>query len=64
MHLLFRYQYSYKIGYTPKMRMRKIFKLMKNRAKYILTPRNGKTYKNISYYQPPQLISAGSQLKV
>ncbi|XP_076592871.1 zona pellucida sperm-binding protein 3d.2 [Chaetodon auriga] len=35
-----RYQYSYKIGYTPKMRMRKIFKPMKNRAKFILTPRN------------------------
>ncbi|XP_044216395.1 zona pellucida sperm-binding protein 3d.2 isoform X1 [Thunnus albacares] len=35
-----RYQYSYKIGYTPKMRMRKIFKPMKNRVKFILTPRN------------------------
>uniref|UniRef100_A0A3B4TPP9 Zona pellucida sperm-binding protein 3 n=1 Tax=Seriola dumerili TaxID=41447 RepID=A0A3B4TPP9_SERDU len=35
-----RYLYSYKIGYTPKMRMRKIFKPMKNRAKFILTPRN------------------------
>ncbi|XP_045900999.1 zona pellucida sperm-binding protein 3d.2 [Micropterus dolomieu] len=35
-----RYQYSYKIGYTPKMRMRKVFKPMKNRAEFILTPRN------------------------
>ncbi|XP_044064215.1 zona pellucida sperm-binding protein 3d.2 [Siniperca chuatsi] len=35
-----RYQYSYKIGYTPKMRMRKVIKPMKNRAKFILTPRN------------------------
>ncbi|XP_074539859.1 zona pellucida sperm-binding protein 3d.2 [Halichoeres trimaculatus] len=35
-----RYQYSYKIGYKPKMRMRKIFKPMKNQAKFILTPRN------------------------
>ncbi|XP_039974372.1 zona pellucida sperm-binding protein 3d.2 isoform X2 [Xiphias gladius] len=37
-----RYQYSYKIGYTPKLRMRKIFKSMKNRAKFILTPRNAR----------------------
>ncbi|XP_033181475.1 zona pellucida sperm-binding protein 3d.2 [Mastacembelus armatus] len=35
-----RYQYSYKIGYTPKMRMRKIFKPMTNRVKFILTARN------------------------
>ncbi|XP_073341138.1 zona pellucida sperm-binding protein 3d.2 [Pagrus major] len=35
-----RYQYSYKIGYTPKMQMRKIFKPMKTGAKFILTPRN------------------------
>ncbi|XP_032374442.1 zona pellucida sperm-binding protein 3d.2 isoform X2 [Etheostoma spectabile] len=35
-----RYQYSYKIGYTPKMQMRKIFTPMKNGAKFILTPRN------------------------
>ncbi|AWP15106.1 putative zona pellucida sperm-binding protein 3-like isoform 2 [Scophthalmus maximus] len=35
-----RYQYTYKIGYKPKMQMRKIFKSMKNRAKFILTPRN------------------------
>ncbi|KAK2844958.1 hypothetical protein Q5P01_011617 [Channa striata] len=35
-----RYQYSYKIGYTPEKRMRKVFKLMRNRAKFILTPRN------------------------
>ncbi|XP_070690997.1 zona pellucida sperm-binding protein 3d.2 [Pempheris klunzingeri] len=34
-----RYQYSYKIGYIPKMRMRKVFKPL-NRAKVILTPRN------------------------
>ncbi|KAM4600429.1 zona pellucida sperm-binding protein 3d.2 [Polymixia lowei] len=36
-----RYQYSYKIGYKPKIQMRKIFKPMKHRAKFILTPRNG-----------------------
>ncbi|XP_078108429.1 zona pellucida sperm-binding protein 3d.2 [Sander vitreus] len=35
-----RYQYSYKIGYAPKMQMRKIFSPMKNRAKFTLTPRN------------------------
>ncbi|XP_053182832.1 zona pellucida sperm-binding protein 3d.2 [Scomber japonicus] len=35
-----RYQYSYQIGYTPKMRMRKVFKPMKNRVKFILTPHN------------------------
>ncbi|XP_071763237.1 zona pellucida sperm-binding protein 3d.2 [Centroberyx gerrardi] len=35
-----RYQYSYKIGYTPKIQMRKIFKPLKNRVKFILTPRN------------------------
>nr|XP_033495763.1 zona pellucida sperm-binding protein 3d.2 isoform X2 [Epinephelus lanceolatus] len=35
-----RYQYSYKIGYTPKMRMRKIFTTMVNSAKFILSPRN------------------------
>ncbi|XP_053288234.1 zona pellucida sperm-binding protein 3d.2 [Pleuronectes platessa] len=35
-----RYQYSYKIGYKPKMQMRKIFKSMNNRAKFSLTPRN------------------------
>ncbi|KAG7216556.1 hypothetical protein INR49_002043, partial [Caranx melampygus] len=35
-----RYLYSYKIGYTPKMRMRKIFKSMKNRVNFILTARN------------------------
>ncbi|XP_061632917.1 zona pellucida sperm-binding protein 3d.2 [Phyllopteryx taeniolatus] len=35
-----RYQYSYKIGYLPKMRMRHIFKPMRNRANFILTPRN------------------------
>ncbi|KAG7475665.1 hypothetical protein JOB18_035381 [Solea senegalensis] len=37
-----RYQYSYKIGYKPKMQMHKIFKSMKNRAKFTLTPRNVK----------------------
>ncbi|KAK1894911.1 Zona pellucida sperm-binding protein 3 [Dissostichus eleginoides] len=35
-----RYQYSYKIGYTPKIHPRKIFKPMKNRVKFFLTPRN------------------------
>ncbi|XP_061675921.1 zona pellucida sperm-binding protein 3d.2 [Syngnathoides biaculeatus] len=35
-----RYQYSYKIGYLPKMRMRHIFKPMRNRVNFILTPRN------------------------
>ncbi|XP_054477469.1 zona pellucida sperm-binding protein 3d.2 isoform X2 [Anoplopoma fimbria] len=35
-----RYQYSYKIGYTPKMRLHRIFTPLKNRAKFILTPRN------------------------
>uniref|UniRef100_A0A3B5AJ90 Zona pellucida sperm-binding protein 3 n=1 Tax=Stegastes partitus TaxID=144197 RepID=A0A3B5AJ90_9TELE len=36
----FNYQYSYKIGYTPKVQLRKIFKKMKNGVKFILTPRN------------------------
>ncbi|XP_077577019.1 zona pellucida sperm-binding protein 3d.2 isoform X2 [Stigmatopora nigra] len=35
-----RYQYSYKIGYLPKMRRRHIFKVVRNRANFILTPRN------------------------
>ncbi|XP_049585312.1 zona pellucida sperm-binding protein 3d.2 isoform X2 [Syngnathus scovelli] len=35
-----RYQYSYKVGYLPKMRMRHIFKAMRNRANFILTPLN------------------------
>ncbi|XP_023140344.2 zona pellucida sperm-binding protein 3d.2 isoform X1 [Amphiprion ocellaris] len=35
-----RYQYSYKIGYTPKVQLRKVFKQMMNGAKFILTPRN------------------------
>ncbi|XP_077432652.1 zona pellucida sperm-binding protein 3d.2 isoform X1 [Vanacampus margaritifer] len=35
-----RYQYSYKVGYLPKMHMRHIFKPMRNRANFILTPRN------------------------
>nr|XP_061789127.1 zona pellucida sperm-binding protein 3-like [Nerophis lumbriciformis] len=35
-----RYQYSYKIGYLPKMRMRNIFKGVRSRANFILTPRN------------------------
>ncbi|XP_068179649.1 zona pellucida sperm-binding protein 3d.2 isoform X2 [Antennarius striatus] len=35
-----RFHYSYKIGYAPKTRMRKIFKQMRNTAKFILTPRN------------------------
>lgn len=42
-HLLFRYLYTYKIGFTPKMQIKKIFKPMKNSARFILTPRNGKT---------------------
>ncbi|XP_028326220.1 zona pellucida sperm-binding protein 3d.2 [Gouania willdenowi] len=35
-----RYQYSYKVGYVPKMQLRKVFKQMVNGAKFILTPRN------------------------
>ncbi|KAM6995279.1 zona pellucida sperm-binding protein 3d.2 [Tautogolabrus adspersus] len=35
-----RYQYSYKIGYKPKLRMRKILKPMRHQAKFLLTPRN------------------------
>ncbi|XP_010764081.1 zona pellucida sperm-binding protein 3d.2 isoform X2 [Notothenia coriiceps] len=35
-----RYQYSYKIGYRPKIQPRDIFKPMKNRVKLLLTPRN------------------------
>ncbi|XP_034029515.1 zona pellucida sperm-binding protein 3-like [Thalassophryne amazonica] len=35
-----RYHYSYKIGYRPKIRLRKIHKPMKNREKLILTARN------------------------
>ncbi|XP_054637312.1 zona pellucida sperm-binding protein 3d.2 isoform X2 [Dunckerocampus dactyliophorus] len=35
-----RYQYSYKIGYLPKMRIRQILRAMRNRANFILTPRN------------------------
>ncbi|XP_029360759.1 zona pellucida sperm-binding protein 3d.2 [Echeneis naucrates] len=35
-----RYQYSYQIGYIPKMRFRKIFKAIKNRVRFIVTPRN------------------------
>ncbi|KAM3873022.1 zona pellucida sperm-binding protein 3d.2 [Diretmus argenteus] len=37
-----RYQYSYKIGYIPKIQMHKIFKPMMNRAKFIINPRNAK----------------------
>lgn len=39
---LFRYYYSYKIGYIPRIQMRKIFKAMKSRVQFILTPHNGK----------------------
>ncbi|XP_039663054.1 zona pellucida sperm-binding protein 3d.2 isoform X2 [Perca fluviatilis] len=35
-----RYQYSSKIGYTPKIQMRKIFIPMKNSARFSLTPQN------------------------
>ncbi|XP_034067275.1 zona pellucida sperm-binding protein 3d.2 isoform X2 [Gymnodraco acuticeps] len=35
-----RYQYSYKIGYRPKSQPRNIFKPMKNRVKFLLTPQN------------------------
>ncbi|XP_047455068.1 zona pellucida sperm-binding protein 3d.2, partial [Mugil cephalus] len=35
-----RYQYSYKVGYTPQVQMRDIYKQMTKRAKFILTPRN------------------------
>nr|XP_057909363.1 zona pellucida sperm-binding protein 3d.2 isoform X2 [Doryrhamphus excisus] len=35
-----RYQYSYKIGYLPKTHIRHVIKTMKNRANFILTPRN------------------------
>ncbi|XP_061884709.1 zona pellucida sperm-binding protein 3d.2 isoform X1 [Entelurus aequoreus] len=35
-----RYQYSYKIGYLPKIRIRQIVKVMRNSANFILTPRN------------------------
>ncbi|XP_068613561.1 zona pellucida sperm-binding protein 3d.2 [Brachionichthys hirsutus] len=37
-----RYHNSYKIGYTPKTRMRQIFKPTRNKAKFILTPRNAR----------------------
>lgn len=40
--LIFRYLYTYKIGFTPKMQIKKIFKPMKNSVQFILTPRNGK----------------------
>ncbi|XP_041649750.1 zona pellucida sperm-binding protein 3d.2 isoform X2 [Cheilinus undulatus] len=35
-----RYQYSYKIAYKPKLRMRKIFKPMRQQIEFVLTPRN------------------------
>uniref|UniRef100_I3J1N7 Zona pellucida sperm-binding protein 3 n=1 Tax=Oreochromis niloticus TaxID=8128 RepID=I3J1N7_ORENI len=37
-----RYQYAYKIGYIPKVPIRKLFKRVKNGAKFSLTPRNAK----------------------
>ncbi|XP_069032054.1 zona pellucida sperm-binding protein 3d.2 [Embiotoca jacksoni] len=37
-----RYQYSYKVGYTPRVRMHRVFKQMTNAAKFILTPRNAR----------------------
>nr|XP_015805159.2 zona pellucida sperm-binding protein 3d.2 [Nothobranchius furzeri] len=33
-----RFVYSYKIGYTPKVQMRKVLKKMRNSAKFVLTP--------------------------
>lgn len=59
LHNLFRYLYSYKIGYTPKMRMRKIFKPMKNRAKFILSPRNGN--RNILLSQSNHVVTENSE---
>ncbi|MEQ2199773.1 hypothetical protein XENOCAPTIV_011208 [Xenoophorus captivus] len=35
-----RFVYSYKVGYTPKVQVRKVLKKMKNAAKFVLTPRN------------------------
>ncbi|XP_030014719.1 zona pellucida sperm-binding protein 3d.2 isoform X2 [Sphaeramia orbicularis] len=35
-----RYHYSYKIGYKPKLQMHRIFKQMRHRVKFSLTPRN------------------------
>ncbi|XP_026040172.1 zona pellucida sperm-binding protein 3d.2 isoform X3 [Astatotilapia calliptera] len=37
-----RYQYTYKIGYIPKVPIRRLFKRVKNGAKFSLTPRNAK----------------------
>lgn len=48
-NLLFRYLYTYKIGYTPHMEIQKIFKPLKNTAQFILTPLNGTTM--IIYYR-------------
>ncbi|KAM7383056.1 hypothetical protein PAMP_002742 [Pampus punctatissimus] len=46
-----RYQYSYKIGYKPKMQMRRILKPMKNGAKFILTARNAQWQRLSPSYQ-------------
>ncbi|MEQ2267967.1 hypothetical protein XENORESO_013105 [Xenotaenia resolanae] len=35
-----RFVYAYKVGYTPKVQVRKVLKKMKNAAKFVLTPRN------------------------
>ncbi|XP_037532468.1 zona pellucida sperm-binding protein 3d.2 [Nematolebias whitei] len=35
-----RFVYSYKIGFTPKVQVRKVIKKMKNVTKFVLTPRN------------------------
>lgn len=48
-YLPFRYLYTYKIGYTPKMEIQKIFKPLKNVVQFILTPLNGTTWMIIPY---------------
>ncbi|KAM8825927.1 zona pellucida sperm-binding protein 3d.2 [Synchiropus picturatus] len=35
-----RYHYSYKVGYTPRLQRRKIYKPMQNRNEFSLSPRN------------------------
>lgn len=49
LNLPFRYLYTYKIGYTPKMEIQKIFKPLKNVVQFILTPMNGTTWMIIPY---------------
>ncbi|KAM7421397.1 hypothetical protein PAMA_015498 [Pampus argenteus] len=46
-----RYQYSYKIGYRPKMQTRRILKPMKQGAKFILTARNAQWQRLSPSYQ-------------